>query len=169
MLIAYCKNGVVVATHDDDQDVPAARYGDGVSLVPISGSSVEIGDALPEPTKADLLAHAWATRVRALAAGCVVAVDGLQIPIWADDRTIATLTALMMRASADPNLIIPSWKARDGQFFELNAGDIATLANGLFAFIQAAFDVEGAVVADIEAENITTREEIEAAGWPAND
>ena len=137
----------------------------------LSGLPVVTSDGRPVGmlTASDLLAFAAFKRRAVVNGGCVVAVDGLQIPIWADDKTIATLTALMMRASADPNLVIPSWKARDGTFFELNAGDIATLANGLFAFIQTAFDVEGAVAADIAAENITTLEEIEAADWPSND
>lgn len=167
MLVAYCKNGFVLATHDDGQNVPAHIFGDGVIAVPIANAVA--GEPLPDLTASDLLAFAAFKRRAIVNGGCVVAVDGLQIPIWADDKTIATLTALMVRASADPNLIIPSWKARDGQFFELNAADIATLANGLFAFIQAAYGVEGAVAADIAAENITTIDEIEAAGWPAND
>ena len=167
MRVAYCKNGVVVATHDDSQNISASVYGEGVIAVPIA--SAVAGNPMPDLTASDLLAFAAFKRRAVVNGGCVVAVDGLQIPIWADDKTIATLTALMMRASADPNLVIPSWKARDGTFFELNAGDIATLANGLFAFIQTAFDVEGAVAADIAAENITTLEEIEAADWPSND
>jgi len=166
-MLAYCKNGIVIATHEESQNIPESVYGEGVRAVPLTDAIA--GEPMPALNRSGLQAYAAAKRRAVIAGGCTIAVDGLQIPIWADDKTIATLTALMLRASIDPNLVIASWKARDGNFFELNAGDIATLANGLFAFIQSAFDVEGSVSADIEAENITTLEEIEAAGWPAND
>lgn len=29
----YCKDGIVLATHEDAQDVPASAYGDGVTIV----------------------------------------------------------------------------------------------------------------------------------------
>lgn len=121
-----------------------------------------------EAAKRDLKAAAQTKRQQVIAGGCTVAVDGVAIPIWADDRTVATLTALSVRALANPALVIPQWRARDGQFYELNAADIAALAEGLFTFINEAFEIEGEVVADIDAENITTLAEIDAAGWPEN-
>jgi hypothetical protein len=121
-----------------------------------------------EVAKRALKAAAQAKRQRVVAGGCTVTVDGIAIPIWADDRTIATLTALAVRAAANPALIVPQWRARDGSFYELNAADIAVMSDGLFAFINEAFEVEGEVAADIDAENITTLAEIEAADWPEN-
>jgi hypothetical protein len=119
-----------------------------------------------EVAKRALRAAAQAKRQRVTAGGCTITVDGLDIPIWADDRTVATLTALSVRAAANPALIVPQWRARDGNFFELNAADIAALSDGLFTFINEAFVAEGDVVADIDAGDITTIAEIEAADWP---
>lgn len=164
----YCRGGRVIATHSDTQLVPASAYGDGVVVMTVPDATILAGEASPPLTADVLKAAAQAKRKSVIAGGCVVAVDGLQIPIWADDKTVATLTALMLRASGNPGIVVQSWKARDGAFFELNATDISALADGLFAFIQAAFDAEGAIVADVDAENITTIDEIEAAAWPSN-
>jgi hypothetical protein len=121
-----------------------------------------------EIAKRELKKAAQAKRQTVVAGGCTVTIDGIGIAIWADDRTIATLTALSLRAAANPALIVPQWRGRDGAFYELNAGDIAALSDGLFAFINEAFEAEGEVVADIDAENITTLEEIGDADWPEN-
>jgi hypothetical protein len=32
----YCKNNVILAWHDDDQDVPASKYGDDVEVVQVT-------------------------------------------------------------------------------------------------------------------------------------
>jgi hypothetical protein len=46
---AYCKNGLVVATHDDDQNVDPSAYGDGVTVVQFDtiGELVRVGDPPP--------------------------------------------------------------------------------------------------------------------------
>lgn len=121
-----------------------------------------------EAARRTLKAAAQIKRQSVTAGGCTVTIDGIDIAIWADEMTIATLTALAMRAASDPALVIPQWRARDGQFFELNAADILALADGLFAFRMTCFEVEGALAADIDAGNVTTIEEIEDADWPDN-
>ncbi len=39
----YCKDGVVIAWHDDGQNVPAAAYGEDVTIVDHAGSIGELG------------------------------------------------------------------------------------------------------------------------------
>ena len=161
---AYCKNGVVIATHDDNQDVPASAYGDGVTIVSLV-TDIEVGSPVPTLDHAGLKACAREKRKSVIAGGCTVTVDGIAMPVWADADTISALTGLSLMASANPALTA-SWKARDGQFYDLTAADITTLATGVATFVQAAFAAESAVVADIDADNITTADEIEAADWP---
>lgn len=53
----YVKDGAVIATHDDGQDVPASAYGDGVTILPYPGSRVfEPGEAAPVLTDAEIAA-----------------------------------------------------------------------------------------------------------------
>lgn len=160
----YCRDGIVIATHDDDQDVPASAYGDGIVIV-YSATAVATDSPVPTLDHAGLKACAREKRKSVIAGGCTVTVDGIAMPVWADADTISALTGLSLMASANPALTA-SWKARDGQFYDLNAADITTLATGVATFVQAAFAAESAVVADIDADNITTADEIEAADWP---
>jgi len=45
---AYCRGGLVLATHTDEQTVAASAYGEGVSIVTLpNGTLVEIGQPLP--------------------------------------------------------------------------------------------------------------------------
>jgi hypothetical protein len=46
---AYCRNGLVVAWHDDDQSVDPAAYGDGVTVIRFNALSdlVRVGDPPP--------------------------------------------------------------------------------------------------------------------------
>lgn len=43
----YVKDGIVVATHDDWQDVPTAVYGDGVTVQQVAVWSGSPGDPAP--------------------------------------------------------------------------------------------------------------------------
>ncbi|ORE87750.1 hypothetical protein [Aurantimonas sp. 22II-16-19i] len=46
---AYVKGGIVLATHEDDQNVPASAYGDGVEVVAVpAGVVVTPGETMPE-------------------------------------------------------------------------------------------------------------------------
>lgn len=45
--IAYVKDGKVVATHQDYQNIPASAFGDGVTIEPIPGKVPGVGDPAP--------------------------------------------------------------------------------------------------------------------------
>ena len=164
---AYCRDGHVIATHDDEQNVPASAYGEGVTILTLANGAVGAGDPLPDLDEGMLKGYARDKRNQVIAGGCVVTVDGLAIASWADAQTQAALTAIAVAAAANP-AFETTWKGRDGQFYEINAADVSVLSQGVLAFVQAAFATESAVVADIEAENITDLDEIEAAAWPSN-
>ncbi|HEY2210285.1 MAG TPA: hypothetical protein VGH62_01455 [Bradyrhizobium sp.] len=46
---AYCRNGIVVATHDDEQNVDPTVYGDGVTVIRFDslGELTRVGDPPP--------------------------------------------------------------------------------------------------------------------------
>lgn len=53
----YCSNGVVVATHDDGQNVPASAYGADVVVITVAnGTPVDIGGPMPAMTATDYAA-----------------------------------------------------------------------------------------------------------------
>lgn len=117
--------------------------------------------------KASLKSYATSKRAGVINAGCEVTVSGTLLKVWADTQTQTALTALSVLASSNPALTTV-WKCRDGTFATLNATGIAALAAGVMTFVQSAFAIEGDVVADIDAGDITTTAEIDAAPWPAN-
>ena len=45
----YCRNGVVLAWHDDGQAVPASAYGDGVTIIPYAGAISDLAKVGDEP------------------------------------------------------------------------------------------------------------------------
>lgn len=161
---AYCKNGVVIATHDDVTNVPASAYGSGVVVVPCD-AGVMVGGDQPELTADVLKSVAAAKRWEVENGGCAVAGFGV---VPTDERTRAVLTAAYIKASTNPAYTIPKWKVGPGSYVTLTAAQIIAMANAVEAHVQACFSVNGDVDDEIDAETITTLEAIDAAAWPAN-
>ncbi len=79
-----------------------------------------------------------------------------------DRETQSKLTAAVVMAQVNPAATF-QWKVADGSFVELDAGDMLTVASTIGAYVQACFALEGSVVAEIEAGEIITKAEIDAA------
>ncbi|MEP2955514.1 MAG: DUF4376 domain-containing protein [Sulfitobacter sp.] len=89
-------------------------------------------------------------------------------PLATDTKTQAALTAAYVKAQADPNYTIGSWKSGPGTFSTLDAPTIIALADAIEAHVQACFTREAAIAGEIAAA--TTLAELAAinieSGWP---
>ena len=132
-----------------------------------SGFEIALAAAAAAGPGAHLRAYAKRVRERTISAGCTVMVGGTPVQAWADSATRADLNALVTAVGLGLITGTP-WRGRDGTFTALDAAGITALASGVFAFVQAAFSQEAAVLADIESGTITTSAEIDAAAWPSN-
>jgi hypothetical protein len=47
--VLYCRDGAVIAWHDDRQNIPADAYGANVEIVPYEGSLDSLGRVGPPP------------------------------------------------------------------------------------------------------------------------
>jgi hypothetical protein len=95
-----------------------------------------------------------------------ITVNGIHL--LTDDRSKSLLVGKALKASIDPATTC-NWKTPAG-WVTLNAEQLISLATTLDAYVQACFDREGEIAAQIDAA--TTVAEIEAidlnAGWPDN-
>lgn len=101
--------------------------------------------------------------------GASVTVGETSIPVYTDTvsqskMTGASVAAMLALQNGQPYAL--NWKGSDGVFYPLDALEVIGLALGVSAFVQSGFDTEAAVIASIEAETITTTEQIDAEFEP---
>ena len=116
-----------------------------------SGAPYEIVDASEIPRDhgaalAQALAALKAARDAAIARG--IEVDGLHVQT--DDLSQSRLTAAALAAQLDPGATV-RWKLATGDFVELTAPQIIALALAVRAHVQACFDREADLAAQIRA------------------
>lgn len=118
--------------------------------------------AVPALSKERLAAYAADKRWQVMVAG--LTVNGVQIP--GDDTATTRLKAardlLRDNAITEPVTVVIGLAA-----FSATEAELTAIINALAVRQQAAFAVQGAVVADINAGTITTCEQIDEQSWPA--
>jgi hypothetical protein len=89
------------------------------------------------------------------------------MPVATDVLSQTKYIGAVVGAQIDPNAVI-NWKMADGTFVTLNAQAITAVAMAVWTHVQACFDNEAVLKAQIEAAS--TAEEIAAVdlntGWP---
>lgn len=73
------------------------------------------------------------------------------MPVRTDRETSAIITAAFVSAMADPEFQIGNWKIADGVFITLDAATIFALAGAIRGHVQAAFNREAELSAEIVA------------------
>jgi hypothetical protein len=168
----YCRAGVVIATHGDDQNVPASAYGDGVSIIPVPDGAVlqRVGKApaqglvdardyaAPEPT-IELL-KACAAHKRWLTENGGFTLSG--ITIRTDESAQRKISELRRRVDAGEIATPFEFKAANG-WFALDAATITAVDRAIAAHVQACYATNKQVDDAIAAETITHYDEIDAA------
>lgn len=114
---------------------------------------------LPEVQMSDVLANLKAARDAALSGG--VTVNG--ISVQTDNLSQQRLTAAALAAQIDPAGTV-RWKTADG-FVTLTAAQIVAVAMAVRAHVQACFDREAELMAEIEASDTPEAVDI-STGWP---
>ena len=116
------------------------------------------------PTKQELKDYAAAKRYVIETGGLISQTFG---PLLTDRATQNMLASTIQ--SIDLGIVTPpiNFKAPAG-FASLDRSTLVAIATVVGAHVQAAFNTEMTVVAEIEAETIATFAEIDAADWPSN-
>jgi hypothetical protein len=172
----FCRNGVVIATHADDQVVPASAYGEGVQVFTVPDGTVleRIGEAAddgfpdtrpfaaPTASPATLRAYAAAKRFAVETGG--ISVGGASIAT--DRASVPMISGALLYVMQNPAASV-RWKSAGG-FVDLSRDQIVAMSNAVGAHVQACFEREGELVAAIDAGTVTDFAAIDAAAWPAN-
>src|ERR1039458_9523280 len=121
-MLLDCKDGAVLATHDDNQGVPAASYGAGVVVIPVTslaglsrgGDAPSPGQpdtrryAMPEITPTILITHAAFARYMLEIGGIVVSGK----PVATDRGSQGKIAGELLTVQANPSATI-QWKYAD--------------------------------------------------------
>lgn len=152
--IKYPRNWLALATPDD--------------LTALGITVEDVPDPEPEPpTLEDLLDYLGRKRVAVEEGGIVL--NGMAV---ATDRAVSQvkIAGAWAKANADPTFSISNWKVSPGVFVPLDNATILAVGDAVTAHVQACFDKEAELAAEILADppTITTYEEIDQADWPSN-
>ncbi len=115
--------------------------------------AIDRSDARP-----GLTAYARDRRWRAEVSGITVA----GVPVATDDRSKMMIIGARVAATADPAWRTV-WHGSDGQGYPVDAAAMVAISDAVQAHVNATFTTLSAVLSAIEAGEITTQEEIEAA------
>lgn len=123
-------------------------------------------DPLPAPDR--LALDRKTMRARAADRRYLAMVAGIEIGttrIATDDTAQSRLTGAALTASLDPAYEL-TWKGMDGAFVTLSAAEIMAVAAAVRAHVQACFDREAALVAEISTSLDPLSVDIDT-GWPS--
>lgn len=148
--------------------------GDSVTHVSYQNGELVIGEAFKSlamqlhdagflASKAELKTYATTKRQMKETGGIIV--DGVITPddhiaIATDRISRAMLSDLAARARVNSELT-SNWKTLDHKFIFLDAARIIDLDNVVAGFVARCFDTEAALYASIEAEEVTTQDQID--------
>jgi hypothetical protein len=95
--------------------------------------------------------------------GLTVNIAAGPIPIKTDDRSQAKINGVRIAALAEKLTGTTAWRAADGNFYDLGAGDVDAISNALQVHIDQCFSTAQTLHAGIAGGTITTREQIDQA------
>lgn len=150
----YCQNGVVVAWHEDTQNVPASAYGEGVYIIMLDGGFPSLGEPAPEmnldETKASLKAAidvaAEAERLKYITPGA------------GQSMTYQEKLAELVRYEADTNPLKADYPMMSAEI-GITAGSLTAVA----ATIRGAYDLWKQIGGAIEIARLQAKANIDKA------
>lgn len=174
MAIARIQDGQVVERREMSLDEIPEHKRSGWRTIVVEGSGVDeqifvetnqvrIVRSDPAPTVSQLLAYAANKRWRAESGG--ITLNGAQIRT--DETSQTKILGARVAAKEDAAYTL-NWKTANGSFVTLDATTIIAIADAVRAHVQACFDKEMQLAAEINATppTITTYAQIEGASWP---
>ncbi len=192
-LLLYCANGVVLATHDSSQNIPASTYGSGVSVIPWAslstltraGTAPAAGQPDTRPYAAPVLAGAAQLAAYAQFKQSMIAGGGISVNVAAsgspqmveastDTQSLILLQGAASIAEANSSATF-QWVQSNGTAVTLTAAQITTIFTAVSTFLQATFTTLAGVLAAINASpaTITTQAQVDTPpspipAWPTN-
>lgn len=158
--VVQLPTGVVLA----DAFHPDAGFVEADSAVTV-GMAYADGDFGPAPepeppvlTDAELIAYAADRRWRREVGGILVGT----VPVATDDRSKLMITGARLAAGADPAWSTV-WHGADGQTYPVDAAAMVAISDAVQAHVNSSFATFASVKAAIDAGEITTTDEIDAA------
>lgn len=167
-LMLYCKDGIVLATHDSEQNIPASAYGAGAYAVPGTGWTGKIFDPAPPIDANTLVYYATAKRAALGAGGYTTTAAGAQHTFETDATSLGDIAGKQLRLAQPSPPATIAWYFADAGFVTISAADFTAAAIKIADFIQATYDTLKTVIAGISGGTITDFAEIDAAAWPTN-
>lgn len=180
-MLLYCKGGVVVAAHDDNQNVDPAEYGSGVSVFPWAGSLEPLGRAGPDTglrpdvrpyaappaTPAMLAAYANWKQWRLATGGYTATIAAAARKFATDEGSLSLIAGKQLRLQQlnPPTSIL--WQFADVGFVSIAVADFTPAAIKIADFVQSTFDTLKAIEDGIAGGTIATFADVDAAAWPA--
>ncbi len=178
MNLLYCRDNVVIAWHDSNQNIPASAYGAGITVIPWTApmsSLSRIGPTPPNPrfdtrpyatptlNTTQLIAYTQLKQNILMSGG--ITVGG--VACGTDTASLALLEGLYTLATADGSATF-QWVEDDGATIVLTAAQGITIFQAVHAFIQSTFTACAAVIANINSNTYTTIAQVDAYAWPTN-
>ncbi|WP_280377965.1 DUF4376 domain-containing protein [Pseudomonas sp. BN515] len=143
----------------------------GDEAIRFDGEFLYVDDVEQAPLEAALLAYDPLADERDRSASRIAArrymaeVGGISVNsmrINTDDRSKLLINGAAVEAMLDPGYVL-RWKAEDG-FVDLTAQQVIAVARAVRAHVQACFDREAALLAELAAGTFT--EDLLEEGWP---
>jgi hypothetical protein len=167
---AEIRDGVVAQIVDlpDGVNIEDAVHPDLLANFVEASGSVEVGSTFsggnfnapsaPPDVAVDLLAYAANLRWQIETGGIVIA----GVPVATDDRSKMMILGARVAAAANEDWSTV-WHGADGGSYPLNAGGMIAISDAVEAHVNATFATFASIKVDIEAGDITTSAEIDAA------
>jgi hypothetical protein len=175
--LLYCLNGIVMASHDSDQQVDAASYGTGVRVIPYAEPLITLDRigaapvwpqrdtrpyAQPAETTETLTAYASQARWEAVT---VAGITFNGIPVKTDrvsQSQISNLAQYVVSSSIALTTVLDF--TQDGVAYSITAQDAIDMNNQIVALIQQCRTIEAACIADLisASPTIVTYDDVDA-------
>lgn len=163
MRYAQIVNGAVHGVYEYD---PLPQFASNIVMIPLpDGSPVASGWAYEggEFSEPESAPNAWPEAIAArryLAEISGITINGMSVET--DDRAKLLINGAALEAVIDPDYAM-QWKAGEG-FVELTGAQVIGIARAVRAHVQACFDREAELLAELEAGTLT--DEMLEQGWP---
>ena len=120
--------------------------------------AIKTREDLEQEAKKGLVSKIAARRWQAETSG--ININGLTVET--DDRSKLLINGAALEATIDPEYVM-QWKTSNG-FVELTGGQVIGVARAVRAHVQACFDREAELLAELEAGRLT--DDMLEQGWP---
>lgn len=155
--------GIEISEQEYQRALAGIQTGEHVQIIngglfvgPLPEPEPEPEPEVPPDYPAVIAARRW------LAETAGITINGMHVET--DDRSKLLINGAALEATIDPGYVM-QWKAGVG-FVQLTGAQVIGIARAVRAHVQACFDREAVLLAELEAGTLT--DEMLEQGWPAS-